>query len=502
MKEVFFIGLDIGTGSTKALALNEKGRVMASAQMAYPSTQPEPGWQEQDPEQVFRAFLAVLQQVSAALPVPPAVVSISSAMHSLMAVDAQANPLTPLMLWSDNRGEEVAEALRNSPLGLQLYHITGTPIHAMSPLCKIRWIADHRPDVFSGTGKFVSIKEYIWYRLFGSFVIDESLASATGLLDTKKLDWSTEALSFAGIGKNQLGELVPTDFTKRLDENRAKEMNLPASTAFCIGGSDGCLASLGSGALDKGSAAITIGTSGAVRMAVSKPLADERSMLFNYVLDRQTIIAGGSVNNGGNTVKWLLKTFYSESPSAEAYRQLFAAAEQVPAGSEGLLFLPYLNGERAPLWDEKACGSFIGIRSFHTRDHFIRAGLEGICFALTQVLRRVEALTNPVATIHLSGGILHSAIWMQMLADITGKTLHADQRGDASAMGAAMLGLKAAGYCDRYPTFEKQIAIYQPDKKNSDRYNRCMKLFEELYPLLETTMHELRMDTQARRLLW
>ncbi len=491
MQQPYIIGLDIGTGSTKAVAVGPAGQVLAVAQVHYSNLKTDASFSEQDPETIWNAFVETVQNIRKKLPSIPLAVSLSSCMHSLLLVDEKGLPITPNITWADRRSAVIAAALRRTAAGEAIYKTTGTPLHAMSPLCKLAWFNAHQPDVLKAAAKAISIKEYIWAKLFGVYEIDYSIASATGLFDIQKLEWFAAALTFCGIGAGQLSTPVPTRHMRTgLAPSLASLMNLPAGTPFCIGASDGCLANVGSNALAPGTAAVTIGTSGAVRVASPAPIAVYPEMIFNYRLDETTFICGGAVNNGGNLLQWLLQQFLElPAPAAADYAALFDLVEKTPAGSGGLLCLPYLHGERAPLWNEAACGVFFGVRPQHGKAHFVRAALEGGCFALHGVLKKLEDAAGPVHTLWVSGGIVHAPVWMQLLADVTGKTLRLLQTEDASAIGAAALCFKALGLTDTYQMGEKETGeTITPDAAGHAVYQKLFLRFNKLYKALEGLM--------------
>jgi len=236
---------------------------------------------------------------------------------------------------------------------------------------------------------------------------------------------------------------------------------------------------------------LTIGTSGAVRITTEAPIYEYPAMIFSYVLDKGKYVCGGPVNNGGNVVQWLLKKFMNKTGATDAdYALLFEQVKSVVPGSDGLLFLPYLYGERAPVWDEEACGAFIGIRDVHSDKHFQRAALEGICYSLNEVLRLLENASGPVHQINVSGGFTHSPVWVQMLADVTGKKFCLTGKEDASALGAAMLGWKGVGKGDE--VYNDGISYIEPNASAHAYYQRMFPVFPELYRALKVVMHELQ----------
>lgn len=283
--------------------------------------------------------------------------------------------------------------------GHEIYRRTGTPIHPMSPLSKLTWLRNEHPEIFARSYKFISIKEYIFYKLFKEYVIDYSIASATGMFHLNSLKWDEEALRIAGISEEQLSRPVPTTYRLTgLDETFAKEMNLHPSTPFVVGASDGVLSNLGVNAIDPGVVAVTIGTSGAIRTVTNRPVTDPKERIFCYALTENHWVIGGPVNNGGMIFRWVRDQLGSSEVETakrlgkDPYEVLTEIAAKVNPGSDGLLFHPYLAGERAPLWDANARGSFFGLGLHHKKEHLIRAVLEGVIFNLYTVLLALEEL--------------------------------------------------------------------------------------------------------------
>jgi gluconokinase len=485
----YILGIDIGTGSTKAAAVDLQGNVLNIAQHYYAVKTPQPGYSEQDPAVIRAAFLSCIADSVISVGQPLAI-SISCAMHSVIPVNQHGKALANMMTWADARSEDIAEKLRQTDLGKQIYRTSGTPIHAMTPLCKIMWLRDNEQELFDKTYKFVSIKEYIWHHLFGDFQIDHSIASATGLFDIKTLKWNEEACKLAGIAKEKLSVPVSTTYKRNdIKSSVASKLGLNADVSFVIGSSDGCCANLGS-YLEPEMASLTIGTSGAVRITSKQPVVNDEAMIFNYIIDDDSFACGGAINNGGIVLNWLLHNFMDvKRPGHNDYEELFKRIDSISAGSEGLIFLPYLYGERAPIWDTKSCGLFFNIKQQHTREHFLRAGLEGICLALNNVLTTLESTSGAINKVHISGGFTTSAVWTQMLADITGKELIIMQEGDASAIGAVLLSLKALDMeVFAAPEYDEQKSIV-PQDENHKIYDNSFRLFKGLYHDLRDTMH-------------
>lgn len=492
----YIIGIDIGTTHTKAVVITTAGKVVHECKKGYPTNQPQPGFSEQDANDILAAVVQVIQESAALVSKQGDIlcISFSAAMHSIMAVSGKGDPITPMITWADTRAAQYAATLQQSSLGNDIYRQTGTPIHPMSPLCKIAWLRDNEPEVFTAASKFISIKEYVLFRLYGVYVVDYSIASATGLFDYAQLTWSSAALAFCGISEERLSTPVATEYQLRAmqDEYKSK-LGLPGETVCVMGGGDGGLANLGSGALLQGEAAVTIGTSGAVRIITNHPMVADSAQLFSYLLDEQTFFCGGAVNNGGNVMKWLETLLGLNDIQGKDITQLIQKAPEVAAGSDGLVFLPYLHGERAPVWDASARAVFIGITASHTQPHFIRAVLEGICFSLLQVLEAIERNGFPVQILYASGGFIESSFWVQLLADITQKKISVSRAADASALGAAFAGLRALGFIREWKEVKAFIhdgMIIHPSGDNQ-AYQRNYSVYAGLYKKLKDDFNTL-----------
>ena len=491
----YIIGIDIGTTNTKAVAFTDEGEVLTSAGSSYSAIADSGGRHELVPARMLEAFVSVLKEVLAKTSHRKGLagVSFSCAMHSLIAVDKEGTPLTNAITWADLRSQPYAEALKSSEAGKGIYRQTGTPIHPMSPLSKLLWLKDREPAIFQQATKFISIKEYIWWRLFGQYQVDYSIASATGLFDIYNFTWYAPSLEKAGITAGHLSTPVPCTHTESLLLPAFSSLpGLPEGLPFIIGSSDGCLANLGSRALLPGETTLTIGTSGAIRMTAAAPEYDPRERIFNYILTEKLYISGGATNNGGGVVQWYMEQFLGrKSAGPEELSKLIATAATVAPGSEGLIFLPYLQGERAPIWNARAKGVFFGIRSSHEQRHFMRAILEGISYSLFQVGASLEETIGPIQHIYASGGFTHSKDWLQMVADIFSKKVYVTGVADASAIGAAIMGFYALGIIGELEASAGMIRVqetYEPDESRHLIYRERVSVFTTLYERLHDLM--------------
>jgi len=491
------IAVDIGTSNCKAVVINSKTKLLQSFGIATKPIEPRPGWNEQNADEIFKAVFKLLQQsISFCKEEKIASISFSAAMHSFLPVDKHHTPLMNMLTWADLRSAKYAHRLKQEPLAKELYETTGVPIHAMSPLCKLLWLKHEEKNIYKNAYKFISIKEFIFFKLFNKYIIDHSIAAATGLFDEKNLCWYNEALKAAGITKQHLSELCPVEhYETQLLPAIKKKLNIEYEIPFVLGGSDGAMANLGSGITNAVNAAVTVGTSGAVRITSNKYLIDKRQRLFCYYITDGLYITGGAINNGGIALQWLIeKIFEDDFKNEKKLNKLLQSTATIKPGAEGLIFLPYILGERSPVWDEMAKGSFIGLTTTHTKSHLIKAVLEGVCFSIVDVMKALEETSGTIKKIYLSGGIIKSENWVQLLADISGKIILINEGGDASALGAAFIGMKATGLVKKIneaKLFLSNTKTFKPNRANHNLYEKYFKIYISLYPKLKDVFNEL-----------
>ncbi|GGD72230.1 gluconokinase [Paenibacillus nasutitermitis] len=482
MPKEYVIGLDIGTTSVKACVFHTKGKLIAAAEELIASYYPHQGWAEQNPAEIERsAVLAVSEAIrQAGIDVDELIsIGFSAAMHSLIVMDKGGRPLSPALIWADGRSSDQAEQLTKS-VRVHLYEKTGTPVHPMTPFVKLLWMKETGYEPYLNADSFMSIKEYLIYCWFGERKIDYSMASATGLFNPATLDWEPELLSLAGISAKQLSAIVPP--TTKLYEIRpdiAQQMGIPGELPFVIGAADGQLSNLGIGAILPGEVAVSVGTSGAIRQFTDHARVSPSQETFCYSFTGETFIVGGPTNNGGIALQWLKNLLQDEG----SFESFLAAAEQVGPGAEGLFFLPYLNGERAPLWNQRARGNFHGIAITHKKAHFVRAVLEGITFNLYQIGRALEKLAGSSAKIYVNGGLARSPLWLQMMADIFDAEIYVSENHHSAAWGAAWTALVALGQVHSFEDIKRNIPMDSPvipNKANCDRYQSIYAQYEKL----------------------
>lgn len=443
------VALDAGTTGVKAAAFAPGSRWRRVAVREYPLVQAAPDRQVQDVDTVLAAAAAALAECVASTDGAEVVgLSLSAGMHGLAALDADRRPLTPLITWADARARDEARDLHRTGRAAELYARTGVPVHPMTPLAKLLWFARHDRTVWEAARWWVGLKELLVLWLTGTMATEPSSASGTGLLDVWTGAWSPLAVEACGVAADRLPPIVPSTDTVPLADEVARQVGLPTGTPVVMGAADGPLGNVGTGALAPGVAGLSLGTSGAVRVTVDAPRLHPDQGLFCYALADSLWVVGGAVSNGGLVVRWAggaltpdLRAAAGEDGIDDAVLALAATA---PAGSDGLVMLPYLLAGRAPLWDADLPGAYLGLRREHRREHLLRAAVEGVCMQMRLVLDHLDAV-EPVRSVRATGGAFRARLWREVLAAILDRPLHVVDGVDGTAAGAAALGLLALG---------------------------------------------------------
>jgi gluconokinase len=482
MTRKLVMGLDIGTTSVKACLFTINGKLVAEVEEMNSFHYPQAGWVEQNPNEIERTAVQAIREVTQKAAVEKDElmgIGLSAAMHSIICVNAEGTPISPALIWADGRSFLEAEKIAVS-IGEEIYINTGTPIHPMTPFIKLLWMKENDYEAYQKAAYFMSIKEYLLYCWFGIRVIDYSMASATGLFNPRTMDWDQSLLELTGVNSNQLSEIVPpTKIIKGLHLQMAKEMGIDPHLPFVIGASDGPLANLGIGAILPGEVAVSVGTSGAIRQFAQGVQVSENRETFCYSFTAEHTIIGGPTNNGGIALQWLKDLLNVES----SFEQFLQEAEKVAPGAEGMMFLPYINGERAPIWNSRAKGNFYGVSITHKKEHFIRAVLEGITFNLYQIGQALERLTGPSEKLYVNGGLARSPLWLQMMADVFDAKIYVSESHHSAAWGAAWTALVATRKVDSFEEIKNNIPMVKPvvpNKENSVAYKSLYKKYERL----------------------
>lgn len=494
----YIVGIDIGTTSTKALLYDLNGKIYAKANKGYTLYQTEPDMAEEDPDVMFEATMQAIKEVVAESKLTDGkvvAISWSAQQHSLIALDKDYKPLTRAITWADNRAEKYASEYKKNGKGMTVYQHTGLPIHPMGPFYKLLWLKNEHPEICDKAAYWVGIKEYIIWRYTNVLAEETSMAAATGLLNMKTVDWDDEILKMVDVKRSQLPELVEcTHAIDGIKPEYAKEMGIPADVKVVMGATDGALSTIGVGALETGTLAINIGTSAAVRSFMDKPLVDPKARLYCYPIMEGKYLVGGPINNGGIVFNWAHDALFGgEHETAkllrkDSYDMLTDIAETVPAGAGGLLFHPYLGGERAPLWDANARASFFGLNRQHTRAHMVRAVLEGIVFNLYMTTLALTKVTGDPKAILVAGGFVRSSLGRQIMADIYEHEITIPASYESGCLAAMYLAKMSLGMESDLAGITKYIGKekhYEPNKENYEIYRKLKPIYINLIQKLE-----------------
>lgn len=497
------LGVDVGTTATKAVAFDTTSAWQHVVSVEYPLLHPHPGEHVQDPGVVLRAVGETVRACVEATGAEAVVaLSLSTAAHALMGLDTNGHPLTPLITWADSRSRHEARTLHSQGLAGDLHQRTGTPVHPMTPLTKLMWFHHQRPEIASHVHWWVGLKDYVLLYLTGRLVTELSSASATGMFDIRAQTWDPEALRLAGVPPDRLPMVIPTTATLPLAAPVASAAGLPAGLPVVVGAIDGPLATLGVGAVAPGDVGLSIGTSGAARMLVDRPTTHASGRLFCYALTERHWVIGGATSNGGSVARWARRVLADtgDDNGGDPDEAFLALAGSVPAGSEGVVFLPYLLPERAPLWNPDLPGAYLGLRQEHTSAHLARASIEGVALQLSLVVDQL-AEHQPVNGIRATGGVFRSALWRHIVASVLDRPVAFSGGTEGTARGAAALALYALGHASdlagAVDLLQRQdnddaVETLQPDPADSAAYADVRR---SVPALLEALTHAAQLYT-------
>ena len=489
------LAVDLGTGSARSLLVDPHLDILASFSIPLSLEESFSGSAEQDPNAVFSAAVEVMRRAADFANQEGILVlgiCFSSAVSSLLALDSGNNPIGLAMIWADSRAHRQVAALAHQ--AQELYARTGCPLHTSYWLPKLAWIHEHQPDKVSRAQRWLTIKDYVVWKLTNKFLTDFSNAAATGLLNFKTLDWDPLAIQLARVGLDKLPQVHPTTFNLPLLPEVASRLGLPMQTPLILGAGDGALSSLGSGAVAPGQTTTMIGSSGACRTVASQPvLSDPLARTWSYPLLQDLWVIGGAENSGGLVVEWF-QSMFQNNIGGEPYSETMKLAAQIPPGCNGLIFLPYILGERAPIWDAQARGAFIGLDSQHTRAHLARAVLEGTIYALFSIFQVLNENAVPSTEIRASGGYVRSDLWLQIQADMFGQSISVMENHEGSALGAAILGFYALGKLADLQDCARQLKIgrvISPSPEHAATYRKIIPLYALAYQQLKVIFPQL-----------
>ena len=483
------LGMDVGTGGTRAVLIDHHGTVVTSAAVEHaPFRSPHPGWAEQDPEDWWRAAQVAIREVLAAAGSPHVeAVGLTGQMHGAVILDAAGEVLRPSLIWCDQRTEEQCEWLHAKIGRERLIELTANPALPNFTLTKLLWVRKYEPEIFARIAHILCPKDYVRYRLTGTYAMDVQEASGTLLLDVANRRWSSEVARIAGIPESWLPQLFESqEICAHISEGGAGATELTAGTPVVVGAGDQGAGAVGMGILAPGSVSATIGTSGVVFAATAAPTRDPLGRLHTFchaVPGRWHVM--GVTQAAGLSLRWLRDTI----APGEEYGVLTAEAAQVPAGSDGLLWTPYLLGERTPHLDSRARAAFVGLTAGHGRAHLTRAVLEGVAYSLKDTFTLFAELGIPVKGVRLGGGGARGPLWREIQAAVYGYTTDLLVAEEGGAFGAALLaGVGAGVWPDPDAACGEAIEVAQqiePNPELVERYSKGYEAYRKVYPALK-----------------
>lgn len=487
------IGLDIGTSGARAVAVNESGEVVAEAAQGYPLLSPQPGWTEQNPEDWWLASRKVLSDVAATAKGKVEGIGLTGQMHGSVFLDADDQVIRPALLWNDQRTAEQCIEITDRLGRDRLLAIAGNPALTGFQAPKLLWLREAEPANYKQVAHVLLPKDFIRLRLSGEFATDVSDASGTLLLDLRRRSWSEEILEALDLP----GEWLPAVYegpeqTGRIRSDVASELGLPAGIPIAAGGGDNAAAAVGSGIIEAGLASSSMGTSGVLFTHTPQFTPDPSGRLhaFCHAVPGAYHLMGVTLSAGGSLNWW--RHVLGEQYEYEALIELAATA---PIGSEGLLFLPYLSGERTPHLDASARGAFFGLTSRHGLSHLTRAVMEGVTYSLADCLQLMIELGANVRQVRAVGGGARSLLWRQIQADVFGIPVRRTTVDERPAYGAALLAGVTAGHfksvSDACSVVRLRPDVAEPNPESAQLYGRYLKLYRDLYPATSATMAQL-----------
>lgn len=453
------LAVDIGTGSSRAMLFDAAGALRFGVKSPLGMQHPRLGWSQQDPDDVLAATAHVVGTALRQAADGPGVAAMtfSGQMYSIMAVDRNSTPLTQSIPWTDTRAVAEADALRAEPGATDLLSVTGCPLQAIYPLSKIRWLLANAD--LPAEAVFISVKDYVVWRLTGHLVTDWSTSSASGMLDIETHTWSERALAAADVTEANLPRLdSPSSLLRATRSAMVGELGLRDGTPIVLGAGDAPLSSIGSGAVSPDVLAINIGTSAAARRMITRPETDPSGRLWTYVATGDRWVTGGIIGSAGSVYDWVVDLAVPSTDSLDdTYFRADELAASVVPGADGLFFLPYFAGEQSPDWRPSSRGAFVGLSLHHERSHLLRAAIEGVVFALQRVRLAIEDVGDTtLREVSLTGGVSASSVVRQVIADVLGLPVVVPPGHEGSARGAAALAWVALGTAADIDAFDRE----------------------------------------------
>ena len=483
----YLLGIDLGTSSVKALLLNQDSKICGITQEGYDIDIPLQGYAEQNPETWWNRTCIVLKKLISETGINPREIEgigFSGQMHGLVVLDESGTTIRPCIIWADQRTKPQVDQIYQTVGKTNLGRMTLNPVATGFFGASLLWLKENEPDTYAKIHKAILPKDYLRFKMTGSIGTDITDASSTLLFDTASLKWNDELVKLLGLNPKMLPKCsLPTDIAGKLNNESAQQMGLVEGIPVVFGSGDQPAQALGNGIIHPGTVSVTIGTGGQVFTPVNSPVYDPelRTHTFCHVVPNTWNIMGATLS-AGLSLKWLKNNVLD----IDSYDQMSQMANDVPPGSEGLIFLPYLTGERTPHMDSLATGQFFGLTLKHTRANMVRAVMEGVVFSLKDCLDIFNHLNLKTDKVIASGGGAKSRVWKQIIADVFGCNVYTSSSIEQASMGATiMAGLgtglfnSAEEVCEKFIKLQDEVVF--PDGRNRDIYARNLEVYRQLY---------------------
>ena len=501
MTKSYLLGIDIGTSACKVALFNKEGQVKAAANGDYPVYYPHEGWAEQNPEEWWSAVCGAIRQVLKESGISPEEIKgigIDGQSWSAIAIDREGKVLTNTPIWMDTRAQSICDRLNKEIGSDRIFQVAGNSLQPSYTTAKIIWYKEKLPEVYKNIYKILQSNSYIAFKLTDAITQDVSMGYGLHCFNMRTGKWDTEMCEALGIPASFLPELVPChQIIGTVTAKAAEQTGLKEGTPVAAGGLDAACGTLGAGVIHPGETQEQGGQAGGMSICIDEYAADPRLILGYHVVPDQWLLQGGTVGGGG-VMRWLEHEFgdYERLVAADkgktSLHQYNEEAEQVNPGSDGLVFLPYMAGERSPIWDPNAKGVFYGLDFSKTKGHMIRSCMEGVAYSLKHNLDIAEKAGAHVKELLAVGGSANSALWMQIKSDITGKSLAVPFSDTATTLGSAILAGVGVGM---YENFEDAVSQtvqitrrYEPDHTNDQVYEKNYETYLALYENLKGLM--------------
>lgn len=482
------LGIDIGTSACKVAVFEKSGKVIAQTNKPYKLYYPNPGWVEQNPDEWWNAIVDGIKEILKTVSADDiAGIGIDGQSWSAIPVDKAGNCLHNTPIWMDTRARDICERVVSEVGFDEIFEVAGNGFEPAYTTPKMLWFKENKPEIYNNTYKFLQSNSYIGMKLTGNMTQDLSQGYGIHFFDMKKCQYDEKLAGKLGLTVDKVPELVEChSVIGEVTEEAAKITGLAVGTKVVAGGLDAACGTLGAGVYKKGQTQEQGGQAGGMSICLDEAVAHPKLILSPHVVPGHWLLQGGTVGGGG-----VLRWFKSELGKNESFDELTALAENIAPGSDGVTFLPYMAGERSPIWNADAKGVFYGLGFDKTKGHMVRAALEGVAYSLEHNLRTAAQTGVEVGELLAMGGSANSILWTQIKADVTGKVIKVPASDTATTLGAAILAGVGIGMYESFESAVKETIVVtreqKPNMENHEKYKKSMELYLELYEDLKNT---------------